>query len=641
MSPQPRVFGPFGLPVIVSALAALALVALLLGYREAQPAGAGGSASGLATEGSQLWDQDVLNIEGVAETGDEFGGALASGDFNDDGFDDLAVGADDEEVNGAANAGAVNVVYGSADGLAADGDQIWHQDSEGVEGDAEENDDFGEALATGDFNDDGFDDLAIGAPGEDVGALNSAGAVNVLYGSESGLTADGDQIWHQAIADVEGDEEEGDEFGSALAAGNFDEESGDDLAVGVPGEAVGALDDAGAVNVLYGSETGLVVDGDQIWHQEVTDVEGEGEAGDELGAALAADDFDSDGVSDLAIGVPGEAVGALDSAGAVNVLYGLANTGLVATADQLWHQDSADIEGAAEADDRFGAALSSDDFNDDGNDDLAIGVPGQDVEALNAAGAVHVLYGSEGGGLMTGGDQVWHQGVADVEGGAEANDRFGAALAADDLNSDGFDDLAIGVPGEAVDAVNAAGAVNVLFGSSARLAADGDQIWHRDSDGVEGDPGAGENLGAGLAAGDFNDGGANDLAIGIPDADVDGLVNAGQVYILYSDAGGAPVDTATPTATEEEPAATPTATATGAAPPPTSTPPEGGLLGDVNCDGQVTAVDAALILQLVAGLVDSLPCEDAADVNQDGSVTAVDATLILQFVAGFIDTLPP
>jgi hypothetical protein len=59
----------------------------------------------------------------------------------------------------------------------------------------------------------------------------------------------------------------------------------------------------------------------------------------------------------------------------------------------------------------------------------------------------------------------------------------------------------------------------------------------------------------------------------------------------------------------------------------------------VNCDHVVNAIDAALILQFGAGLVDELSCEDAADVNGDGEINAVDAALVLQFVAGLIDEL--
>ncbi|MCI0856341.1 MAG: redoxin domain-containing protein [Chloroflexi bacterium] len=63
------------------------------------------------------------------------------------------------------------------------------------------------------------------------------------------------------------------------------------------------------------------------------------------------------------------------------------------------------------------------------------------------------------------------------------------------------------------------------------------------------------------------------------------------------------------------------------------------LSGDVNCDGSVSAIDAALVLQSDAGLIGSLPCPESGDVNQDGSINALDATLILQFVAGLLGAL--
>ena len=73
--------------------------------------------------------------------------------------------------------------------------------------------------------------------------------------------------------------------------------------------------------------------------------------------------------------------------------------------------------------------------------------------------------------------------------------------------------------------------------------------------------------------------------------------------------------------------------------PCTPTPPPA-VAGDVDCSGVVNSIDAALVLQLGAGLVDSLACVENADVNESSAVDAIDATLILQLVVGLIPSLP-
>ena len=95
------------------------------------------------------------------------------------------------------------------------------------------------------------------------------------------------------------------------------------------------------------------------------------------------------------------------------------------------------------------------------------------------------------------------------------------------------------------------------------------------------------------------------------------------------------------------PTATPTSPPTNT-PPSTNTPvstptntPSPGLLGDVNCNQAVDAIDAALLLQLIAGLLSSLDCEADADVNLDGNSNSIDVALILQFIAGLLADLPP
>jgi len=101
----------------------------------------------------------------------------------------------------------------------------------------------------------------------------------------------------------------------------------------------------------------------------------------------------------------------------------------------------------------------------------------------------------------------------------------------------------------------------------------------------------------------------------------------------------APTPTATATATSPDPTATPTNTSPGPTTTATATSPGGVLIGDVNCDGLVNAIDALFVLQFIAGLLPAFPCPDAADVDGSGAVTAIDAALILQHAAGLI-TLP-
>jgi FG-GAP repeat len=156
-------------------------------------------------------------VGSTTELGDRFGSALAAGDFDNDGFADLAVGAPAESIGGIFVAGAVNVLYGTPTGLTGSGSQLFTQNSPGVGSAAEAFDLFGGALAAGDFDNDGFADLAIGVPGESVGKIVDAGAVNVLYGTPTGLTGSGSQTFTQNSPGVGSTAEEDDFFGDPLA----------------------------------------------------------------------------------------------------------------------------------------------------------------------------------------------------------------------------------------------------------------------------------------------------------------------------------------------------------------------------------------------------------------------------------------
>jgi hypothetical protein len=153
-------------------------------------------------------------------------GRAALADFNGDGIDDLVVGVPGEDIGGTTNAGVVDVIYGSESGLA-DGPR--QQLTQAL---PEPGDGFGTAVVTGDFNGDILTDLAVGVPGENIGAIADAGAVVVLAGPATHqlLTQGG----ATTIGSLLGATEAGDRFGSALGAADFDDNDADNLVVGSP-----------------------------------------------------------------------------------------------------------------------------------------------------------------------------------------------------------------------------------------------------------------------------------------------------------------------------------------------------------------------------------------------------------------------
>jgi hypothetical protein len=131
---------------------------------------------------------EAPNLPRASEPGiyDRFGHALAAGDFNNDGRDDLAVGVPNEDIGLVLDAGAVHIIFGSASRLVSTGNLFRHQDSLGLnnanpETVAEVGDNFGSALAAGDFNGNNRDDLAIGVPEETIGPVTfGAGMIKLL-----------------------------------------------------------------------------------------------------------------------------------------------------------------------------------------------------------------------------------------------------------------------------------------------------------------------------------------------------------------------------------------------------------------------------------------------------------------------------
>lgn len=111
---------------------------------------------------STSFDQNTTGILGSAEEFDLFGQVLEAGDFNGDGYEDIVVGLADEDLNTIVDAGAVQIILSEGPaGLAENNNQFWSRNSTGVLETAQLHDNFGHAMASGDFNGDGKDDLAV------------------------------------------------------------------------------------------------------------------------------------------------------------------------------------------------------------------------------------------------------------------------------------------------------------------------------------------------------------------------------------------------------------------------------------------------------------------------------------------------
>jgi FG-GAP repeat len=433
----------------------------------------------------ETFRQGAGGVAGAAERGDRFGTALAIGLFNDDTFDDLAVGVPGEDVGGAVDAGAVSILYGSASGLTGGPLLTESPPRAGAR--------FGAALAASDFNFDRAHDLAVGAPDAAVAGAARAGRVTVLLGSSvpggpTGLGSGGVLVFRQGAGGLPGAAEPGDRFGAALAAGDMTPGGSfsDDLAVGAPGEDVGAAVDAGAVNLIAGTEAGLA--------PGALYLQGRPERGDRFGSALTLNNFLGSG-DDLAVGAPGETVAGIAGAGAVSLFDG---TATAPGREWLLHEGLAN-SGPVEAGDAFGAALGWYTVHPGGFlMTLVVGAPGRNRFGTDA-GAVFPCYSYPGQGLLCDQHRLQDEGA-----GAEAGDAYGAAVSGGSYftadrnfyDADGLEDVVVGAPGETVGSARGAGAATIIYGDQYFEI---QTLLYQGHGGVGGTPEPGDAFGAAVA----------------------------------------------------------------------------------------------------------------------------------------------
>ncbi|MFJ9178820.1 N-acetylmuramoyl-L-alanine amidase [Streptomyces sp. NPDC102360] len=177
------------------------------------------------------------------------GRSIGAGDINGDGVDDIAIGQPYTAESGAAAGGQVTFVKGSpatstaAGGLTATGAKSVNQDTSGVPGAAESGDAMGASIAVGDYNLDGYADVLAGAPNEDITRdgknRSNAGNSILLKGTSTGITGTGALTVTQDTTGVPGSTETDDNLGSAVALTDLSGYGRADLVLGTAGENTG------------------------------------------------------------------------------------------------------------------------------------------------------------------------------------------------------------------------------------------------------------------------------------------------------------------------------------------------------------------------------------------------------------------
>ena len=376
-----------------------------------------------------------------ASAGDGLGFSVLGGDVNGDGTDDVIIGAPGVTAgeDPRTDQGRTYVFFGRR-GLSGELDlseDVFDFVVTGAEGFSR----VGHAIAQGDVNGDGVNDLILGAPfagrepGTPPGSTRThVGEVYVVFGSDE-LSGEVSIPSLEQDATLSGKEAFG-QFGAAVAAADIDGDGVDDIIVGA-NRSSGNGEERAASGAIYifaggGDLRGplSIADDDQT-----TTILG-AVAGNAFGFPIVTGDFNGDGTADVAAGAQVEARKDQSAAGVVHIFFG--GSDLRGTIDLA--ETPADVRiGGARAGEFLPSSMARADVNGDGTDDLVLGASVSDApDGRQGAGRVYLILGSRGLESMI--DLAVDAPTLTIVG-IEGGDRLGTAVAASDVSGDGRIDL--------------------------------------------------------------------------------------------------------------------------------------------------------------------------------------------------------